>query len=216
MPLIPRVKVPERRDQVVSFEQEAKLYEGCDHFAKDTGQRVVWWLFRHFVMWALDLGFRKGELLAFKLSDLTFARNDETGEEGWVAPVKANGTKTGQAKAVPLTARVWESVETFKRMGLPEDEPIFGSTLTVGKVQEMWTKLCEYAGMADYHIHDLRHTAATRWRKRGIPLDLIARMLGHASPEITYKVYQHLDPSDLVDAVRKSEKSRPQLRVVGE
>ncbi len=50
-------------------------------------------------------------------------------------------------------------------------------------------------------IHALRHTGATRMARRGVPLVVAQRVLGHASPEMTAKVYTHLDLSDLRVAV---------------
>ena len=50
-------------------------------------------------------------------------------------------------------------------------------------------------------IHALRHTAATRMARRGVPLVVAQRVLGHASPEMTAKVYTHLGLEDLRGAV---------------
>ena len=36
-----------------------------------------------------------------------------------------------------------------------------------------------------YSAHDFRDTCATVWRENGMPLDLIARLLGHAKTETT-------------------------------
>lgn len=40
-----------------------------------------------------------------------------------------------------------------------------------------------------YSAHDFRDTCATEWRENGMPLDLIARLLGHAKTETTEKRY---------------------------
>ena len=41
----------------------------------------------------------------------------------------------------------------------------------------------------DYSAHDFRDTCATEWREKGMPLDHIARLLGHAKTETTEKRY---------------------------
>ena len=40
-----------------------------------------------------------------------------------------------------------------------------------------------------YSAHDFRDTCATEWRENGMPLDLIARLLGHSKTETTEKRY---------------------------
>ena len=40
-----------------------------------------------------------------------------------------------------------------------------------------------------YSAHDFRDTCATEWRENGMPLDMIARLLGHAKTEMTERRY---------------------------
>ena len=40
-----------------------------------------------------------------------------------------------------------------------------------------------------YSAHDFRDTCATEWREKGIPLDVIARLLGHTKTETTESRY---------------------------
>jgi len=44
-------------------------------------------------------------------------------------------------------------------------------------------------GISAYTPHDFRDTCATEWRKNGMSLDMIARLLGHAKTETTEKRY---------------------------
>lgn len=47
-------------------------------------------------------------------------------------------------------------------------------------------------GLPDhYSLHSLRHTYATHLRKKGVPLDIIYRLLGHSSPVVTAENYDH-------------------------
>jgi integrase len=43
-------------------------------------------------------------------------------------------------------------------------------------------------------LHDLRHTHATVLLLAGVPVHVVSRRLGHASPVITWQVYAHLMP----------------------
>ena len=44
----------------------------------------------------------------------------------------------------------------------------------------------------DYHPHLLRHTYVAILAEQGIPLEVIARQLGHKGTETTKKVYYHV------------------------
>ena len=54
--------------------------------------------------------------------------------------------------------------------------------------------------------HWARHTAATIWINRGLPIEIISKMLGHSSTRITEKVYSMLQEKTIVDAVAKMKK----------
>jgi integrase len=49
--------------------------------------------------------------------------------------------------------------------------------------------------------HILRHTAATWMAMRGVPMDVIARLLGHGDVRVTQRVYAKYGPEYLRDAV---------------
>jgi len=58
-----------------------------------------------------------------------------------------------------------------------------------------WYAALEQAGVEDFRWHDLRHTAATRWRRQGADLALVMDMLGHASIASTVR-YAHVGPDE--------------------
>jgi len=57
-------------------------------------------------------------------------------------------------------------------------------------------------------IHGLRHTAATRMARRGVPLVVAQRVLGHSDPKLTARAYTHLEAADLRVAVEGVSKPR--------
>ena len=57
-------------------------------------------------------------------------------------------------------------------------------------------------------IHALRHTAASRMARHGVPLVITQRVLGHSDPALTARAYTHLDVDDLRQAVIEPGKSR--------
>lgn len=44
--------------------------------------------------------------------------------------------------------------------------------------------------------HDLRHTAGTLMLRRGVPIEVVSRTLGHADIALTYRVYRHVLESE--------------------
>jgi integrase len=53
------------------------------------------------------------------------------------------------------------------------------------------------AGVEGITPHGLRHTAASLAIQAGAPVTVVSKMLGHADPSITLRVYAHLWPNDL-------------------
>ena len=61
--------------------------------------------------------------------------------------------------------------------------------------------LCVTAGLGDWHLHELRHSAASLMLAGGVKLQVVSSVLGHSSIRMTADVYGHiLDPDRVVAA----------------
>lgn len=72
-------------------------------------------------------------------------------------------------------------------------EVVFASPKTGGlftDIKHGFVAACDKAGVADFHFHDLRHTAATRLADAGADPFVIAEILGHSDLRMT-KRYTH-------------------------
>ena len=58
------------------------------------------------------------------------------------------------------------------------------------------------AGLKTIRIHDFRHSHASFLAHKNIKIQEIARRLGHAKIEETWKTYAHLYPKDKEEAVK--------------
>lgn len=91
-----------------------------------------------------------------------------------------------------------------KRIG--QHEPVFVGPKSGERLQP-WTpshafpRLLERAGLPRMRVHDLRHGHATRMLARGASMRLIADQLGHANPGLTARVYAHIVPEAVREAV---------------
>lgn len=54
------------------------------------------------------------------------------------------------------------------------------------------------------NFHTLRHTYASALAMKGVPLQVIAAVLGHSDTRITHKHYAHLMPSYIADVIREN------------
>jgi integrase len=90
--------------------------------------------------------------------------------------------------------------------------PIDGRTLLRGS----FYPLLDRAGLPRVRFHDLRHSAATFLVSLGIPLTIVADILGHSSTRVTGDVYTHVSvemqraAADALDALL-----RPRFRLSG-
>lgn len=55
-----------------------------------------------------------------------------------------------------------------------------------------FSRRAEAAGLGHWHLHELRHFAASLMLAQGTPLEVVAHILGHSSIAITRDVYGHI------------------------
>jgi integrase/recombinase XerD len=48
----------------------------------------------------------------------------------------------------------------------------------------------------EFDPHWMRHTAATRWLRDGVPVEVVSNLLGHSSVSVTTATYGHLTVED--------------------
>ena len=83
----------------------------------------------------------------------------------------------------------------------------------VQEVRRFWARIQTETGLADVHIHDLRHTFASLLVSGGASLEMIGKLLGHSQTQTTQR-YAHLMDSPLragVDAVASAFRPKPRL-----
>lgn len=106
-------------------------------------------------------------------------------------------TKTRQSRTVILPRSVVAELDLERRpdeyLFLVKTKPLRYSNFRI----RVWLPAIEKTGLAPLRIHELRHTAASLAVQAGANLLVVARMLGHADPSVTAKVYADLFPEDL-------------------
>jgi integrase len=146
---------------------------------------------RLFFQIAINTGMRANEVLGLRWSEIDLEQRQI------VLPY--HRTKESKDKGVPLNSFV---------LGLLADrqkecegmETVFGYGASYPQIGELWRQACQKAEVVNLHIHDLRHTFASRLLARGHRETDINRLLGHASLKMTAK-YTHSSVESRREAV---------------
>ncbi len=167
---------PKACKKELSEADERRVYEFCDNQRTTTDRGQQWWLFAQFIMWQIDTGMRKGETLGKTADDII---NESV-------MLYDGETKNDDGREISLTARLQKMLSVFHSMGITGK--LFAG-LTFGKIQEMWNETRKALDLGDLTIHDLRHTRGQRLADAGVPIEVIADLLGHRDISITARVY---------------------------
>lgn len=157
----------------------------------------------------LNLGLRQAEVL-----DLTWDDVDLAGGQ-----LRVRGTKSQASdRVVPLSVSVAESLRRHQHAQHVErmaatywHDPALVFPTSIGSrydkraITRWWHGLTERAGVGRRRFHASRHTAATLMLNAGVPLEVVSRILGHASLSITSDVYAKPGSAMLRDAADAME-----------
>jgi integrase len=83
-------------------------------------------------------------------------------------------------------------------MGAAWKDTGFVFTTTIGtpvdprNASRAFTDLAKDAGLGAWHIHELRHSAASTSLAQGVPVEVVSAFLGHSSIGMTVDTYGHI------------------------
>jgi integrase len=169
-----------KRERILTREEESKLLAQC------IGKRKH---LRPIIVAGLDTGCRLGELLKLRFKDIDFENN--------LITIQAFNTKTMRERQISITIRLKEELEKLYANTSEPDALVFGIT---SQVRHGFTNACIAAGIDGATFYALRHTAATRLVSLHIPLAEVGKVLGHTTPNTTYRYY--LNPN--LETVRRA------------
>ena len=66
----------------------------------------------------------------------------------------------------------------------------------------LWYRARREAGIEDVRLHDLRHTVASQAAMNGVPLPVVARLLGHSNVRMTMR-YAHVGDREVEAAAER-------------
>ncbi|MFC3154700.1 tyrosine-type recombinase/integrase [Gilvimarinus japonicus] len=143
---------------------------------------------------SLKTGMRRGEQFDLMWSEVDLINN--------VITVNGATAKSSKTRHIPLSPSAREVLGKWRgQCGLnearvfPADD---GGRLD--NVKSSWTTILKKAGITQFRWHDMRHDFASKLVMRGVPLNTVRELCGHASLNTTLR-YAHLAPDHKADAV---------------
>lgn len=179
---ISRGRRKEAQEKNMAYEEVVKLLKTID----DSGDH----LFGLFVRFVLYTACRRNEILFLQYEDIDLE----------AISITVRPQKTGKLLELPINKalkRVIDGMEIRQGYIFQTQSQSRGAAAKKQPwhqdfVTHKFKKYVRTAGLPEhYTLHSLRHTYATHLRKQGVPLDIVQRLLGHASSRTTEDNYDH-------------------------
>ena len=110
-------------------------------------------------------------------------------------------TKNVRQAYVPLSSalvKAWGSegvagLHTPQGRQFGRSPDVYPFPWTYSCVQDMFTRYCKRIDVESRGFHNFRHTKATEMLTKGVPIQAVASLLGHANVATTDRLYNHTD-----------------------
>lgn len=159
-----------------------------------------------------EVGLRRGEIAGLKWGDVDLANRRLAIRRGVVQERSENGhpmrkleqpTKGRQTRRVAISLALAEQLGQLREESRHSDSDFVWPGRDGGPMHDRSAhralerasrraRLLDVSGKPLVSLHGLRHTAASIMLSAGVPLIVVSRQLGHATPHITATTYAHL------------------------
>jgi site-specific recombinase XerD len=186
------LKVPRKLPRVLTPSEAQAILDACTRLR----DRFLFALLH-------DSGVRIGEALGLRHEDIAAAEREIT-----VVPrVNANDarSKSSERRAIPVSAELIRLYGDYLHVeyGDLDSDYVFvnlfaeprGRALSYPAVYDLVRRLRRRTGV-DFDPHWYRHSAATRMLRDGVSIEVVSKLLGHASVTTTLSIYGHLTAED--------------------
>lgn len=165
------------------------------------------------VPFVLNTGLRTGEFLGLCWEDIDLKAQVMTIRRSYVDG-HTSTPKSGKSRIMPLNHTAMASLRAQKATSYMRGGNVFcsatGEQLTKEHLRTPWKRAIKRAELRTFTRHDLRHTFASHLVQRGVSLQVVKELLGHADIATTM-IYAHLAPQNLKDGVAALNKSGDRL-----
>lgn len=144
----------------------------------------------------LKTGIRRGELLGLKWTDVDFKNKIIYVNES-ISPevdgvIDKDVKNTSSERFIPVDDELLNCLSEIERT----DEYIFPAITPNAygkKATKRLKQMSQECNIPRLTLHELRHTAGTVLREKGVDIYSISKLLGHASIDVTVSTYVHND-----------------------
>lgn len=171
------LSVKKSRERILSIAEMKRLIKT----AKEGDSKYLYL----FLVIGINTGMRKMEVLSLEWKDVDMKKR--------TIRVRREKSKSGKERIIPMNEVIAAELEKLKRKGLY----VFYNPKTrtyIRNIKTTFWKTCKDAGISNFTVHDLRHTAASLLvNDCGIDLVTASKILGHSDIQMTVR---YIHPSD--------------------
>lgn len=202
--IIPRdptttIKLP-RQDAVSHIPRDVSAYTSDEQIQLKKALSAVPTYKAALIEILLETGMRVGEALALEWGDIDWMRKSISIRKTIVNPMNKgksyvqNGAKSKTSnRTIPMSTRCFQILQSLKNNN---SKFIFidsnGGRISYQSLMQAMKRVCKIAEIEYRGMHVLRHTFATNCYYRGCDVKILSKLLGHATPAITYAIYVNL------------------------
>jgi integrase len=193
------LKVPKKLPRILAASEMQAILDACTRLRD-----------RFFFAVLHETGCRAGEVLGLRHEDIAAAER----EISIVARENANGARAKSGgRTVPVGPELIRLYADYlhEEYGGIDSSYVFvniwaepkGHAWSYQAAYDLVLRLRARTGIA-FDPHWCRHSAATRWLRDGVPIEVVSTLLGHSSVAVTSSVYGHLTAEDARAALEKA------------
>jgi integrase len=168
------------KQEAITLIEEAEHQEKAPHMAD-------------FIRLALSTGMRRGEMLNLEWQRVNIQQR--------MIYLNASDQKNRRSGSIPMNTGARNAILSrarFRAEHRPGTPWVFCSKTgnRIQSIKRSFATACRRAGIEDFRIHDLRHTAAAWMVQSGISIREVAEVLRHSDIQVTMR-YAHLAPENV-------------------
>ena len=193
------LKVPKKLPRILTAAEEQAILDACTRLRD-----------RFFFAVLHETGCRAGEVLGLRHEGIAAAEQEIT----IVARENANGARAKSGgRTVPVGPELIRLYAGYlhEEYGTAGSDYVFiniwaepkGLAWSYQAAYDLVLRLRARTGIA-FDPHWYRHSAATRWLRDGVPVEVVSALLGHSSVAVTSSVCGHLTAEDARAALEKA------------
>ena len=193
------LKVPQKLPRILTVAETQAILDACTRLRD-----------RFFLALLHESGCRAGEALGLRHEDIAAAEQ----EISIVSRENANGARAKSGgRTVPVAPELIRLYADYlhEEYGGTDSDYVFvniwaepkGQAWSYAAAYDLVTRLRAKTGL-DFDPHWFRHSAATRWLRDGVSVEVVSKLLGHSSAATTSAIYGHLTAKDARAALEKA------------